>query len=157
MGVASYVSPSSPPPFAAQFAEVTVDNETGAVTVDKLVMAVDSGIIVNPQTASGQIEGGMTQALGYAVCEEMVYDDQGRAREQDLDRYHIFRADEMPELTSIFVETFEPTHPFGVKAVAEIPMDGVAPAVGNAVLDAIGVNIDENPITPEKVWKALKS
>ena len=157
MGVASYVSPSSPPPFAAQFAEVTVDNETGAVTVDKLVMAVDSGVIVNPLTASGQIEGGMTQALGYAVCEEMVYDDQGRARERDLDRYHIFRADEMPELTTIFVETFEPTHPFGVKAVAEIPMDGVAPAVGNAVLDAIGVNIDENPITPEKVWKALKS
>lgn len=157
MGVASYVSPSSPPPFAAQFAEVTVDQETGAVTVDKLVMAVDSGIIVNPQTASGQIEGGMTQALGYAVCEEMVYDSHGRAREQDLDQYHIFRADEMPELTSIFVETFEPTHPFGVKAVAEIPMDGVAPAVGNAVLDAIGVNIDQNPVTPEKIWRALKS
>jgi len=157
MGVASYVSPSSPPPFAAQFAEVTMDTETGAITVDKLVMAVDSGVIVNPLTASGQIEGGMTQALGYAVCEEMVYDTHGRARERDFDRYHIFRADEMPELTTIFVETFEPTHPFGVKAVAEIPMDGVAPAVGNAVLDALGINIDENPITPEKVWNALKT
>jgi putative selenate reductase molybdopterin-binding subunit len=157
MGVASYVSPSSPPPFGAQFAEVTVDTETGALTVDRLVMAVDSGVIVNPLTASGQIEGGMTQALGYAVCEELVYDGKGRARERDLDRYHIFRADEMPELTSIFVETFEPTHPFGVKAVAEIPMDGVAPAVGNAVLDAVGVNIDENPLTPEKVWKQLKA
>jgi putative selenate reductase molybdopterin-binding subunit len=157
MGVASYVSPSSPPPFAAQFAEVTMDTQTGALIVDKLVMAVDSGVIVNPLTASGQIEGGMTQALGYAVCEEMVYDSQGRARERDFDRYHIFRADEMPELTAIFVETFEPTHPFGVKAVAEIPMDGVAPAVGNAVLDALGVNVDENPITPEKVWKQLKA
>jgi putative selenate reductase molybdopterin-binding subunit len=157
MGVASYVSPSSPPPFAAQFAEVTMDVETGACAVDKLVMAVDSGVIVNPLTASGQIEGGMTQALGYAVCEEMVYDAKGRARERDFDRYHIFRADEMPDLTAIFVETFEPTHPFGVKAVAEIPMDGVAPAVGNAVLDALGVNIDENPVTPEKVWKALRT
>ncbi len=156
MGMASYVSPSSPPPFAAQFAEVTVDTETGAVTVDKLVMAVDGGVIVNPLTASGQIEGGMTQALGYAVCEEMVYDEKGRARERDFGDYHIFRADEMPELTAIFVETFEPSHPFGVKAVAEIPMDGVAPAVGNAILDAVGVNIDENPVTPEKVWKALK-
>jgi putative selenate reductase molybdopterin-binding subunit len=157
MGVASYVSPSSPPPFAAQFAEVTVDTETGAVTVDRLVMAVDSGIIVNPLTASGQIEGGMTQALGYAVCEEMRYDEMGRAIERDFDRYHIFRADEMPALETIFVETFEPSHPFGVKAVAEIPMDGVAPAVGNAVLDAVGVNMDENPITPEKIWRALKS
>jgi putative selenate reductase molybdopterin-binding subunit len=157
MGMASYVSPSSPPPFAAQFAEVTVDTGTGAVTVDKLVMAVDGGVIVNPLTASGQIEGGMTQALGYAICEEMVYDEKGRARERDFGDYHIFRANEMPELTSIFVETFEPSHPFGVKAVAEIPMDGVAPAVGNAILDAVGVNMDAIPITPEKVWKALKS
>ncbi len=157
MGVASHVSPSSPPPFAAQFAEVTVDTETGQVTVDKLVMAVDSGVIVNPLTASGQIEGGMTQALGYAICEEMRYDEKGRALERDLDRYHVFRADEMPELETIFVETFEPTHPFGVKAVAEIPMDGVAPAVGNAVFDAVGVDVDDNPITPEKVWRALRS
>jgi len=156
MGVASYVSPVSPPPFAAQFAEVTVDTETGQVTVDRLVMAVDSGVIVNPLTASGQIEGGMTQALGYAVCEEMRYDDKGVAYERDLDRYHVFRADEMPELETIFVETFEPSHPFGVKAVAEIPMDGVAPAVGNAILDAIGVNVDVNPTTPERVWKAIK-
>jgi len=156
MAVASYMSPVSPPPFAAQFAEVTVDIETGQVTVDRLVMAVDSGVIINPLTASGQIEGGMAQALGYAVCEEMVYDDQGRARERDLVDYHIFRADEMPELTTIFIETFEPSHPFGVKAVAEIPMDGVAPAVGNAIFDACGAQVDVNPTTPERVWKALK-
>jgi putative selenate reductase molybdopterin-binding subunit len=156
MGVASFKSPVSPPPFAAQFAEVTVDTQTGQVQVDKLVMAVDSGVIVNPLTASGQIEGGMTQALGYAVCEEMVYDAAGRPRERSLRDYHIFQADEMPELHTIFVETFEPSHPFGVKAVAEIPMDGVAPAVGNAVLDACGAEVYANPITPEKVWRALK-
>jgi putative selenate reductase molybdopterin-binding subunit len=157
MGVASYVSPSSPPPFAAQFAEVTVDTETGQVVVDKLVMAVDSGVIVNPVTASGQIEGGMTQALGYAVCEEMLYDERGRARERDLREYHIFRADEMPELQTLFVETYEPSHPFGAKAVAEIPMDGVAPAVGNAILDACGANVDVNPVTPERLWRAIRS
>ena len=157
MGVASYVSPVSPPPFAAQFAEVSVDMETGQITVDRLVMAVDSGVIINPLTASGQIEGGMTQALGYAVNEEMRYDEKGRAIERDFDRYHLFRADEMPELETIFVETFEPSHPFGVKAVAEIPMDGVAPAVGNAIFDAIGANVDEIPVTPERVWKALKT
>jgi putative selenate reductase molybdopterin-binding subunit len=132
--------------------------------VEKLVSAVDSGIIVNPLTASGQIEGGMTQALGYAVCEEMVYDEKGVARECDLHDYHIFNAHEMPELKTIFVETFEPTHPFGVKAVAEIPMDGIAPAVANALFDASlsinhksGVDIDQNPITPEKVWRVLKT
>ena len=157
MGIGSFMSPVAPPPFAAQFAEVTVDVETGQVVVDKLVMAVDSGVIINPLTASGQIEGGMTQALGYAVSEEMVYDADGRPREIDLREYHIFHAHEMPDLTTIFVETFEPSHPFGVKAVAEIPMDGVAPAVGNAVYDAVGVNIDANPITPEKIWRALKN
>jgi putative selenate reductase molybdopterin-binding subunit len=156
MGIGSFVSPVAPPPFGAQFAEVTVDIETGGVVVDNLVMAVDSGVIVNPLTASGQIEGGMTQALGYAVCEEMVYDSQGGARERDFLDYHIFQAHEMPKLSTIFVETFEPSHPFGVKAVAEIPMDGVAPAVGNAVFDACGVSIDDNPITPEKVWRVLK-
>jgi putative selenate reductase molybdopterin-binding subunit len=155
MAVASHMSPVAPPPFAAQFAEVTVDTDTGMVTVDKLVMAVDSGVIINPVTASGQIEGGMTQALGYAVCEEMVYDENGQPRERDLVDYHIFRADEMPQLTPIFVETFEPSHPYGAKAVAEIPLDGVAPAVGNAILDACGVSPNSIPAIPEKVWREL--
>jgi putative selenate reductase molybdopterin-binding subunit len=155
MGIGSYMSPVAPPPFAAQFAEVTVDIETGQIVVDRLVMAVDSGVVVNPITASGQIEGGMAQALGYAVCEEMIYDAQGIAREVDFRDYHIFQAHEMPSMETIFVETFEPSHPFGVKAIAEIPMDGVAPAVGNAVFNAVGINIDSNPITPEKVWRAL--
>jgi len=164
MAVASFYSPVAPPPFAAQFAEIILDVETGQVVVEKLVTAVDSGIIVNPLTASGQIEGGMAQALGYAVCEEMVYDSKGNLREHDLKNYHIFQAHEMPELNTIFVQTYEPTHPFGVKAVAEIPMDGIAPAVANAVYDASlflaggsGVNIDNNPITPEKVWEQLNA
>ncbi len=156
MGSASFWSPVAPPPFAAQFAEVTVDIQTGKVVVDKLVMAVDAGVVVNPLTASGQIEGGMSQALGYAVCEEMRYDDKGNAREKDFHNYHIFRADEMPELKTIFVESFEPTHPFGVKAVAEIPLDGVAPAVGNAIQNACGANLFEIPATPERIWQALK-
>lgn len=157
MGVASHMSPSSPPPFAAQFAEVTVDIETGKLIVDSLVMAVDAGIIVNPLTASGQIEGGMIQALGYATCEEMLYDEKGKAREVDLKDYHIYRADEVPELETIFVESFEPSHPFGVKAVAEIPMDGVAPAVGNAILDACGAQLFTIPATPERIWKAINN
>jgi putative selenate reductase molybdopterin-binding subunit len=156
MAVASYMSPVSPPPFAAQFAEVTVDTESGQVTVDKLVMALDCGRIVNPATASGQIEGGMAQALGYGVCEEMLFDGKGRALNPRFDDYRILRADEMPQMTTIFVETNEPSHPFGVKAVAEIPMDGVAPAVANAVYDAVGVRVKDLPLTPEKVWRVMR-
>ncbi len=155
MAVASYVSPKSPPPFAAQYAQVLVDTETGQITVEKLVMAVDSGVIVNPATASGQIEGGMTQALGYAVCEEMLYDARGDSVVRQLGDYKIFAADEMPELQTIFIETFEPSHPFGLKAVAEIPLDGVAPAVASAVYDAVGIWMREIPMTPERVWRTM--
>ena len=157
MASASYVSPNSPPPFAAQFATVLVDLETGQVTVEDLIMAVDSGVIINPIAASGQIEGGIAQALGYGVCEEMVYDADGQPREKDLVDYHIFRADEMPNIRSIFVQTYEETGPFGAKAVAEIPLDGAAPAIGNAVLDACGASILDNPVTPEKIWRILKN
>jgi putative selenate reductase molybdopterin-binding subunit len=157
MGIGSYVSPVSPPPFAAQFAEVTVDTETGQVSVDRLLMALDCGVIVNPATASGQVEGGMLQALGYALCEEMVFDQNGQLLNPRFGDYRIFSADETPEMQVMFVETYEPSHPLGVKAVAEIPMNGVAPAVGNAVYDAIGVQIRDIPLTPEKVWRATKS
>jgi len=156
MAVGSYVSPESPPPFAAQYATVTVDTETGQITVDELVMAVDSGVIINPVTASGQIEGGMVQALGYAVCEEMAFDEKGHMLNPRFGPYKIFRSDEMPRLTTIFIETHEPSGPFGAKAVAEIPLDGVGPAVANAVLDAVGVEINDAPLTPERVWRALK-
>lgn len=156
MGIGSYMSPESPAPFAAQFAEVTVDLETGQVTPDRLVMVVDSGRIVNPATASGQIEGGMAQALGYALSEEMRFDRDGRILERDFSDYRIFAAHEMPAMEVAFVETYEPSHPFGVKAVAEIPMDGVAPAVVNAIGDATGVWLKEIPATPERVWRALQ-
>lgn len=156
MATASYVSPESPPPFGGQFAEVEVDIETGQVTVKKLVMAVDCGVAINPITASGQVEGGMTQALGYGHCEEMAYDSQGRMVNPALGPYKIYRADEMPELEVILVQTVEPSGPFGAKAVAEIPKDGVAPALVNAVYNATGVRIRQIPLTPERVWHALQ-
>jgi putative selenate reductase molybdopterin-binding subunit len=71
--------------------------------------------------------------------------------------YRIFAADEMPEMHVRFVQTFEPTHPFGAKAVAEIPLDGVAPAVANAIYAATGVQIVTLPLTPERVWRALRA
>jgi putative selenate reductase molybdopterin-binding subunit len=155
MGHASFTSPVSPPPFAAQFAEVTVDMETGETHVDNLLIALDSGQIVNPLTASGQAEGGMHQALGYALTEELIYDDQGRTVNPRLDDYRVFRADESPPMQTLFVETFEPSHPVGVKSVAEIVVNGVAPAVINAIYDATGVMMTRTPVTPERLWRAL--
>jgi putative selenate reductase molybdopterin-binding subunit len=157
MATASHMSLVSPPPFAAQFAEIEVDTETGQVVVKKLVMAVDCGITINPITASGQVEGGMLQALGYAHSEEMVYDEQGTALAKKFGEYRLYQADEMPEMRVIFVETFEPSGPFGAKAVAEIPKDGVAPALASAIHDAVGVWIPQIPFTPEQVWRAIHS
>ncbi len=155
MATASYVSSASPPPFAGQFAEVEVDTETGQVTVTKLVMAVDAGIAINPLTAAGQVEGGMVQALGYGHCEEMVYDAEGRMLNPAFGPYHIYRADEMPYLKAILVQTHEPTGPFGAKAIAEIPKDGVAPAIANAVFDATGARLRRIPFTPQRVYDTL--
>ena len=156
MATASFVSPDSPPPFAAQFAEIELDIETGQVTVTKLVMAVDCGVAINPITSSGQIEGGMTQALGYGHCEEMAYDADGRMVNPELGAYKIYQADEMPATEVILVQTMEPTGPFGAKAVAEIPKDGVAPALRSALVNAAGVHINRIPFTPERVWQALQ-
>ena len=155
MSTASHMSFDSPPPFAAQFCEVEVDVDTGQIEVTRLVMAVDCGVAINPATATGQIEGGNAQALGYGHCEEMVYDAQGRVLNPRLGPYRIYQADEMPAMQAILVQTYEPTGPYGAKAVAEIPIDGVAPALANAIYNATGVRFYELPLTPEKVWRAL--
>lgn len=156
MAVASHRAVESPSPFAAQAAVVEVDVETGEVTVDKLVSAVDCGVAINPIAASGQVEGAMVMALGYALCEEVVLDGDGRVANGRLGPYWIHRADDTPPTEVFLVETVEPSGPFGAKAVGEVATDGVAPAVRNAVLDATGVAINEIPLTPERVWLALR-
>jgi putative selenate reductase molybdopterin-binding subunit len=155
MSTASHMSYDSPPPFGAQFAEVEVDIETGEVSVKRLVMAVDCGVAINPATASGQIEGGNLQACGYGVSEEMAYDEKGLVINRRFGQYRIYSADEAPILEAILVQTYEPTGPYGAKAVAEIPMDGVAPAIANAVFHATGQRFYQIPLTPERVWRGL--
>lgn len=155
MATASHMSEISPPPFAAQFAEVIVDTETGQVTVEHLFFAVDCGVAINPITAAGQVEGGMIQALGYAHCEEMTYNAHGVPQATDLLKYHIYKADEVPSMDVVFVETYEPSGPYGAKAVAEIPKDAVAPAIASAIFDATGVRVRDLPFTPERIWNAL--
>ncbi len=154
---ASHLSYESPPPFGAQFVELTVDTETGQVTVERVLMVVDAGRVINPITASGQVEGGLQQVIGFAHCEEMVYDEQGRLVNPRFGPYHVYKANEMPDLEVIFVQTDEPTGPFGAKSVSEISMDGIAPAMADAIHDATGVWIRKLPFTPERVWRALRA
>ena len=143
-------------PFAAQFAEVEVDTQTGEVRVKRLVFGIDCGQPINPDGVEGQIDGGMAMSMGYGLCEEMLFDEQGRLLNGNLRDYHVLRADEMPEIERFIVPIFDPSGPFGAKAAAEIPTDGVAPAVVNAIYDAVGVRLRQIPATPERVWRAIQ-
>ena len=155
MATESHVSPVSPPPTAAQFVEITLDTETGKIEIDRLLMVVDCGRVINPMTASGQVEGGMAQAMGFALTEEMPYTADGQPLYINLAKYHVPRAVEMPVMDVIFVQTDEPSGPYGVKSVAEISIDGVAPAMASAIHNATGVWMREVPYTKERVKKAL--
>jgi putative selenate reductase molybdopterin-binding subunit len=156
MATASHTSQVSPPPTAAQFAEIVVDTESGHIEVERLLMVVDCGRVINPITAAGQVEGGMAQALGFALSEEMLYDRDGNPLNPSLSDYHIPKATEIPVMDVIFVQTDEPSGPFGAKSVAEISIDGVAPAMASAIHDATTVWMRELPYTPERVKRALE-
>jgi putative selenate reductase molybdopterin-binding subunit len=156
MATASHMSQFSPPPTAAQFAEIVVDTETGKITVERLLMLVDCGRVINPITATGQVEGGMAQGLGFALSEEMLFDEEGHLLNGTVGKYKAPRFKDMPAMDVIFVQTDDPNGPFGAKSVAEISIDGVAPAIASALHDALGVWMRELPYTPEKVIKAIK-
>ena len=157
MATASHMSYDSPPPFAAVFAEVEVDTATGVVRVLKLVEAVDCGQVINPHMAEGQIEGAAIQALGYALFERMPFDASGRMEFRSFRDYTIASAVDVPEIVSILVPTHEPTGPFGAKAIAEIPINGPAPAIANAIFNATGVRLREIPMTPDRVLAGVRA
>lgn len=153
-----YYSPiSNAPPFFADFVEVEVDIETGQVRVLKIVAAHDSGTAINPMFFEGQVQGGLQQGIGYALTEELIIDeDTGVPLNPTFLDYNVLRATDMPEIEVIIVETTEPTGPFGAKGLGEPCSVCVAPAVANAIHNAVGVRVRELPITPEKILQALK-
>jgi putative selenate reductase molybdopterin-binding subunit len=155
MATESHLSFTSPPPTGAQFAEVTVHTDTGEVEIDRLLMIVDCGRVINPITAAGQIEGGMAQALGFAMGEDTYYDEKGKVTNDRLSTYELIKADKMPPLDVIFVQTNEPSGPYGAKSVSEISIDGAAPAIVSAIHNATGVWFHDLPLTKSKVQAGL--
>jgi xanthine dehydrogenase molybdenum-binding subunit len=143
--------------FCAQVAEVEVDEDTGQVRLTKFTTAHDVGTILNPISHQGQIEGAVMQGIGYALMEELKY-DEGRVSTLSFGDYKIPTMRDIPELRTVLVrsESGGPT-PYGGKSIGEQPIGAVAPAIVNAVLDAVGVSIPDLPVTSEKVRQGLQA
>ena len=157
IGVASMAPPSNPSPASVEFVELEVDTDTGEVKILRVVFAHDIGKVINPNAAEGQVEGGFQQGMGYALMEEIQFDaDSGACLTADFLDYKIPTAVEMPpSIESIFIESNEPTGPFGAKSLSEPCVSVPAPAIANAIYNAVGVRIRELPITPEKILAGL--
>jgi len=153
----SYSPEDNQPPVGASFAEVGVDTESGEVKVIKLVIVCDVGRAINPQTVESQLEGGASQGIGYALTEEYFINQQtGYLEADNYITYKIPGAADMPDMGIIQYEKPVSTGPFGAKGVGEAAMVPIAPAIANAVYDAVGVRITDLPITPEKILAQIK-
>lgn len=143
--------------FGAQCVEVEVDTLTGKIEVLRAWSAHDVGKAINPASVEGQIQGGFVQGLGYALCERLVWDDDGRLGNPSFADYKVPGIlDSPPLIQPIVLEDPDPTGPFGAKGVGEISLVGVAPAIANAVAAAVGVRLRTLPLTPERVLDALE-
>ncbi|MEE8577159.1 MAG: molybdopterin cofactor-binding domain-containing protein, partial [candidate division Zixibacteria bacterium] len=142
---------------SAQVAEVTVDKETGEVTVDNITGAHDCGFAINVTQVEGQMQGSMLMGVGEALMEQVIYDDKGRILNANLAEYKIPTSLDMPNLDAIIIESDEPNGPYGAKEVGEGAIMPVIPSILNAIYDATGVRIDELPVTPERIVAAEKA
>ncbi len=145
------------PIYGAYFAEVEVDTLTGRVRVPRFLVAMDCGTAINPTAVEGQLEGGLQQGLGYALTENYQIDPKtGVVQTTNYDSYKVPGTLDMPQSEIIIVDKPDPKGPFGAKGVGEPGMVGIAPAIANAVYDAVGVRLRELPMTPERVLAALE-
>ena len=142
--------------YATHVAIVAVDTVTGKVRVLKYIAAHDVGQALNPAAVEGQIEGGVVMGLGYALSEQFIVKD-GINLTDSLDKCKLPTADQVPEIIPVIVEVPHPEGPYGAKGFAEAPTVPVAPAILNAIYDAVGVRITSLPATREKVLAGLKS
>jgi len=149
-----YAYPGPAMAFATQLAEVEVDPATGKVEILNFYAAHDLGKAINPVMAEGQIEGGAVMGFGWALNEELKFEN-GRIMNPNFHDYHIFTIKDIPHIVPILVEPEDPEGPFGAKGLGEPAMVCTAPAVINAIYDAVGVRIKDMPATSEKIFRGL--
>jgi CO/xanthine dehydrogenase Mo-binding subunit len=143
--------------YATQIAEVDVDDETGEVEVLRIVAAHDCGTPINPMLVEGQIEGGISMGIGFALQEEILFDDAGRQINPNLTNYIVPTSLDMPEIEVDIVKSYDPTGPFGAKGVGEPTLVPTAAAILNAIHNAVGVRITSLPATSEKILTAIQA
>ena len=141
--------------FAAHAVEVEVDRDTGAVKILKVVAAHDSGTILNPVSARGQVEGGVVMGIGAVLGESLIF-EEGRVVNPSYSDYVVPRASDSPEILTIFVESGDDVGPYGAKGLGEIPLITIGPAVTNAIHHAVGVRLKDAPHTPDRVLGAIR-
>jgi len=142
--------------YATNIAEVEVNKKTGEVKVIRIIAAHDVGKAVNPQMVEGQIQGGTLQGVGYALTENIIR-EKGKILNPNFSTYIIPTTLDTPEIIPVIVEDPYPDGPFGAKGFGEQPLMGIAPAVANAVCNALDISINELPITPEMVWGKVRN
>ena len=152
----SYVGHKSPPPFMAGFIEIEIDKETFEIDILHYVSVVDCGTTINPMLAKGQVDGAIVQGLGMAHFEDVKYAKNGKMISNDLLNYKIPTRLDIKKLTTVFVDSYEESGPFGAKSVGEIGIDTPPAALANAVYNALGVRITSLPITSEKIFKEIR-
>ena len=143
------------PGFATQFCDVEVDPETGKVTILRFVAAQDVGRAIHPSYVEGQIQGGVTQGIGWALNEEYIYDSKGHMENPGFLDYRIPVASDLPMIEPVMVEVPNPNHPYGAKGVAEVNICPPMAAIANAIERAVGRRLTELPMSPPKVLAAI--
>ncbi|MEL7245853.1 MAG: molybdopterin cofactor-binding domain-containing protein, partial [Cyanobacteria bacterium J06573_2] len=151
----SYTADEATLTFAVQGVEVEVDIETGKVEVLRCIQAIDIGKAINPKICEGQATGGIAMGIGYALTEELLFDEQGKITNPKLREYRIPTAADIPPMEIFLIEKTDPYGPFGAKGVGEITTNCTAPAIRNAIAHATGAKLRQLPMTPERVWKKL--
>lgn len=157
IGTASLSSMPYTPVFSTHAAEVLVDKATGQVKVTRYIQAQDVGVAINPMAVEGQLDGGVVQGIGRALTEDMLFDlETGAVRNPSFATYLMPLAIDLPEIENVLIRVPAEDGPFGARAVAEPPGFGPPAAIANAIYDAVGVRINEMPLSAERVLAALQ-
>ena len=154
-GFATWGSHTSPPPFMASIAEVKVDKQTGQIIPLHMYTCVDCGTVINPKLARVQVEGGAVQAIGMALYEDVRYSSNGRLETNNFMTYKIPTRQDIGELHTAFVESYEESGAYGVKSIGEVVINTACPSIQHAVKNAVGADIRTLPMTPEKVFMGM--